>query len=133
MNRTWTMKWLAIAAIVFGLATVLSGGRALFGSMESRAALGNTVSFVLWFNFLAGFIYTLAGAGLLLRRRWAVYASLFVAVSTVFVFAAFGVHIMGGGAFEMRTMGAMMIRSIFWIAVAIVSLRALERPPVSGP
>lgn len=101
--------------------------------MESRAALGNTVSFVLGFNFLAGFIYALAGAGLLLRRRWAVYAALFVAVSTVFVFVAFGVHIIGGEAFEMRTLGAMMIRSIFWIAVAIVSWRALERTPASGP
>jgi len=74
-----------------------------------------------------------AGAGLLLRRRWAVYTSLFVAVSTILVFVAFGVHVIGGGAFERRTIGAMTIRSLFWIVVTIVSIRAMKRTPDLGP
>jgi len=121
---------MAIAAIVFGGLTVLTGGRALFGSLESRAGFGNVVPFVLWFNFLSGFVYILAGAGLLMCRRWAVYTSLFLAVSTILVFVAFGVHVIGGGAFERRTVGALIIRSLFWIAVTIVSIRALKRTPV---
>jgi len=120
---------MAIAAIVFGVVTVLTGGRALFGSLESRADFGNVVPFVLWFNFLAGFVYIVAGAGLLLRRRWAVYTSLFIAVSTILVFVGFGVHIIGGGVFERRTIGALTIRSLFWIAVAIVSMRAMKTTP----
>jgi len=133
MNANRTVKWMAIAAIVFGALTVLTGGRALFGSLESRADFGNTVPFVLWFNFLVGFVYIVAGAGLLLCRRWAVYTSLFVAVSTILVSVAFGVHVIGGGAFERRTIGALTIRSIFWIAVTIVSIRAMKRTPNSGP
>jgi hypothetical protein len=121
------VNWMAIAAIVFGALTVLTGGRALFGSLESRAGFGNAVPFVLWFNFLAGFVYIAAGAGLLLCRRWAVYTSLFVAVSTILVFVAFGVHVIGGGAFERRTIGALMLRSVFWIAVTIVAMRAMKR------
>jgi len=105
----------------------------LFGSLESRAVFGNTVPFVLWFNFLAGFLYVGAGAGLLLRRRWSVYTSLFVAVSTILVFVAFGVHVIGGGAFERRTVGALTIRSIFWIAVTIVSIRAMKGTSNLGP
>jgi len=124
---------MAIAAIVFGIVTVLTGGRALFGSLETRAEFGNVVPFVLWFNFSAGFVYIVAGAGLLLSRRWAVYTSLLVAVSTILVFVAFGVHVIGGGGFERRTIGALTIRSLFWIAVAIVSIRALKRTPHSGP
>jgi hypothetical protein len=127
-----TLKWLAIAALVFGLATVVSGGRALFGSVESRAAVGQAVPFVLWFNFLSGFVYLVAGAGLLWRRRWAVYASLFVAVSTLLVFLAFGVHVFGGGAYELRTVGAMTLRLLFWVAVAVASFRALKTPPDSS-
>jgi hypothetical protein len=38
---------------------------ALFGTEATRAAAGNAVPFVLWFNFLAGFAYILAGLGLL--------------------------------------------------------------------
>src|SRR3972149_11835942 len=79
MNANRVVNRMAIAAIVFGGVTVLTGGRALFGSLESRADFGNAVPFVLWFNFLAGMVYILAGAGLLLCRRWAVYTSLFVA------------------------------------------------------
>jgi hypothetical protein len=123
---------MAFAAIVFGALTVLTGSRALFGSLESRADFGNAVPFVLWFNFLAGFVYIVAGAGLLLCRHWAVYTSLFVAVSTILVFVAFGVHVIGGGAFERRTIGALMIRSLFWIAVTIVSMRAMKRTPSFG-
>ena len=124
---------MAIAAIVFGIVTGLTGGRALFGSLESRADFGNVVPFVLWFNFLAGFVYIVTGAGLLLRRRWAVYTSLFVAVSTILVFVAFGVHVIGSGPFERRTIGALTIRSLFWLAVTIVSIRAMKRTPNLGP
>jgi len=133
MNANRIVTWMAIAAIVFGIVTVLTGSRALFGSLESRADFGNVVPFVLWFNFLAGFVYIVAGAGLLLCRRWAVYSSLFVAVSTILVFVAFGVHVIGGGAFERRTVGALIIRSIFWVAVTIVSIRATKRTPNLGP
>ena len=133
MNANRIVNWMAIGAIVFGVVTVLTGGRALFGSLESRADFGNAVPFVLRFNFLAGFVYIVAGAGLLLRRRWAVYTSLFVAVSTILVFAAFGVHVIGGGTFERRTIGAMTIRSLFWIVVTIVSIRAMKRTPDLGP
>ena len=129
MNANRKVNWIAIAAIVFGVVTVLTGGRALFGSSESRADFGNVVPFVLWFNFLAGFVYIVAGAGLMLRKRWAVYTSLFVAVSTTLVFVAFGVHVIGGGAFERRTIGALAIRSLFWIGVTIVSIRAMKRTP----
>jgi hypothetical protein len=37
MNTNRTVNWMAIAAIVFGAMTALAGGRALFGSLESRA------------------------------------------------------------------------------------------------
>ena len=133
MNANRMVNWMAIAAIVFGVVTVLTGGRALLGGLESRADFGNVVPFVLWFNFLAGIVYIIAGTGLLLCRRWAVYTSLFVAVSTILVFVAFGVHVIGGAAFERRTIGALTIRSFFWIAVTIVSIRALKRTPNLGP
>jgi hypothetical protein len=133
MNPNRLVNWMAIAAIVFGVMTVLTGGRALFGGLESRADFGKVVPFVLWFNFLAGFVYIVAGAGLLLCRRWAVYTSLLVAVSTILVFVAFGVHVIGGGASERRTIGALTIRSLFWVAVTILSIRAMKRTPNLGP
>ena len=126
MKSERILKGLAIAAIAFGVLTVFSGGRALFGGMEARAELGNVVPFVLWFNFIAGFVYVVAGVALLRTRRWAAAAALLLAVVTVLVFLAFAVHILAGGAFEARTVGALSLRSLFWIAVALVAMRAMK-------
>lgn len=107
---------LAVAAIVFGVLTIVSGGRALFGSAEARAAVGNAVPFLLWFNFGAGFAYVTAGVGLMIRGDWAAWLSSLVAIATLLVFAGFGLFVLEGGAYEPRTVMAMSLgaRSGFW-------------------
>ncbi|MDP3827020.1 MAG: hypothetical protein Q8Q74_10755 [Polaromonas sp.] len=82
MNTSRLLKILAAVAIVFGVLTVFSGGRALFGGTEARVAVGNAVDFVLWFNFLAGFAYVLSGFGLWRGRRWAAWAASLLALAT---------------------------------------------------
>ena len=70
VNPKW-VRAAAAVAVLFGAITVFSGGTALFGSAVLRAAYGDVVPHVLWFNFLAGFAYVLAGIGLFRSRRWA--------------------------------------------------------------
>ena len=60
--------------------------------------------------------------GLLLLRYARRYLSI---VLTMVVFAAFGVYVMGGGAFEMRTVGAMTLRSLVWAGIAIFAWRTI--------
>lgn len=114
----------AVVAILFGILTIWSGGRALFGGADARAEVGNAVPFVLWFNFLAGFFYVVAGISLIAWKRWAALISAGIAIATLVVFAAFGWHVALGGAFEMRTVGAMTLRSVVWILIAILACRA---------
>jgi len=121
--------WATIAALVallFGALTVFSGGRVLFGPEAARVAAGNFVPFVLWFNFLAGFAYVAAGVGLWLRRAWAAWLALGIAAATALVFAAFGLHAAMGGAFELRTVAAMTLRTALWAWIAALALRALR-------
>jgi hypothetical protein len=124
-QRKWRIGALLLgaAAILFGILTIVSGGRVLFGNAAARSAAGAVVPFVLWFNFAAGFAYVVAGYGLMARKRWAVRLSVGIAVATVLVFAAFGVHVWSGGAYELRTVGAMSLRSVVWIGIAIIALR----------
>ena len=120
-------RWAAVAAmvaVVFGIVTIIVGGRTLFGGPAERAAAGNIVPFVLWFNFMAGFAYVVAGCGFL-WRRWAAQLSAAIAIGTVAVFVALGIHIFLGGAFEARTIGAMTVRSLVWIVIAVGVCRAL--------
>lgn len=114
-----------MAAGVFGIATVVSGGRVLFGPEPVRAAAGQVVPFVLWFNFLAGFAYLAAAAGLARARRWGALLSLGIAAATALVFLAFGAHVLRGGAFEARTAAAMTLRTAAWAAIAAAACRHL--------
>ena len=43
--------------------------------------------------------------------------SALIAIATIITFAGFGWHVASGGAFEMRTLGAMILRSGVWIAI----------------
>jgi len=79
---------------------------------------GNYLPFVLWFNFLAGFFYVLAGAGIWMQQRWAARLSVAIAGLTVLVFLAFGIHIFSGGVYEVRTVAALSLRSLVWVGIA---------------
>ena len=116
-----TFKIMSLIAIIFGLVTIKSGGMVLFTAGEAHQAAGEYVPFVLWFNFLAGFAYITAGIGLWLQRSWAVLFAMVIAVFTLLVFSALGVHIYAGGAYEMRTIGAMSMRSIIWMGIASIT------------
>jgi hypothetical protein len=114
---------LSALSVLFGLATVVSGGGALFGGVD----VGNAVPFVLWFNFLAGFAYIAAGTGLYFKRPWSAWLSGAIVLATMLVGLALMIHVQAGGAYELRTVGAMSLRIVFWAFVAyhaILSFRS---------
>ena len=128
MTGKAVLRILAVIAILFGALTLKAGGTALFGGPEARAAVGNAVPFVLWFNTMAGIAYLVAGIGLWFARPWAAHLAWLIALATLVVFAAFGVHVAMGGLFEMRTVAAMTLRSLVWLAIAALAWRCLRRP-----
>jgi hypothetical protein len=121
------LRAVAVLAIAFGVLTIFSGGRTLFGPEAVRQSAGAYVPFVLWFNFAAGFAYVVAGAGLWLQRLWAARLAAAIAAATLLVFAAFGVHVLTGGAYEMRTVAAMTLRSLVWLGIAWLASRRVGR------
>ena len=117
-TRTRSLTVAAIIAIAFGLLTLVSGGRALFGGAD----MGAVVPFVLWFNFLAGFAYVAAGLGFWFRTDWATLLSIAIALATAAVSAALLWNVSKGVAFEARTMGAMGLRLVVWVIISIVAI-----------
>ena len=127
-HRASRPAWLlAVAAVAtgFGVLTVVAASRILFGSAAARAAEGDYVPFVLWFNFVAGFAYVAAGVGLALARPWAARLALAIAAATALTYAAFGVHVLLGGRFTSHTVRAMALRTIVWAGLAAVACRRL--------
>ena len=117
--RPLSQSIIAGVAVVFGLATVISGGRALFGGAD----MGAVVPVVLWFNFMTGFAYLLAGIGLWRGTAWAPALSIGIATATAMVLAFFLWHVWRGGAYESRTMAAMILRLGIWVAISSVAVK----------
>lgn len=119
------LRWVAaLVAVLFGMMTVKSGGQVLFGPEEARVAAGNYIPFVLWFNFLAGFLYVITGVAIAMGKKWSLKAALFLMSSTLLVFAAFGLHIMiNEVSYETRTVIAMAARSTIWAVISFVLFR----------
>ncbi|NQW02264.1 MAG: hypothetical protein HQ483_21350 [Rhodospirillales bacterium] len=114
---------IAIFVGIFGALSLKSGGEVLFIDGAGRAAAGNYLPSVVWFNFLAGFAYIAGAVGLARWRPWVAPLAFTIAILTCVVFVALGAHISMGGAFEVRTVGAMTLRSLVWIGVAVAVRR----------
>lgn len=125
LDRSITIWLITIIAIMFGLLTIKSGGSVLFIDGPDRQAAGNYVPFVLWFNFLAGFVYIITGAGLWMKQQWAVWLSVFIALATLVVFALFGIVVINGELYEVRTVAAMSLRTVVWTLIAIFAYRKI--------
>lgn len=118
--------WIKIVAVIttlFGLATIKEGGTVLF-TEEGRIAAGHFVPFVLWFNFIAGFAYVVASIALFKLKSCAKRLSAVIAITTSITFIFFGIHILNGGEYEMRTIAAMTIRSTLWISITVALFRS---------
>lgn len=123
-------KAMSLVAIIFGLLTIKVGGMVLFTGGEAHQAAGDYVPFVLWFNFVAGFVYIATGILLWRQHSAAALMAAIIAVSTLLVFIAFGVHIFADGPYEMRTVGAMSMRSIIWAGIALITYLICRHHPI---
>jgi len=114
-------RYASVFAIGFGVLTLVAGGSVALGLTEARAAAGQVVEFVVWFNFLAGGAYVLAGYGMWHGRFWAYRLSGFIALSTAAVLCLFLWHVWSGGAHEGRTTAALAFRTAIWIVLTRIA------------
>ena len=119
-------KAAALFAVIFGLLTIISGGQVLLSTQAQQAA-GAYVNFVVWFNTLAGFAYVAAGVGMWTRQPWAAKLALVIALATLLVFGLFALHVLSGGAYEMRTVMAMLFRTSVWGGLTLLVQRDLKQ------
>lgn len=117
----------AIFAFVFGAMTLFSAGSVLFGPDTAKQAAGDIVPFVVWFNFGAGFFYILGAIGIWQGRGWAFHLSMLIAAATAFTAVMFARQVLGGDNFEMRTVGALVLRVGVWGAISFALFRARAR------
>ncbi len=119
----YTIRILAAVAFVFGVVTLFKAGSVLFGPQSARDAVGNFVPFVLWFNFFAGFVYIGTAVHMWLDRGCAMRGAVVLTGATTIVALGFFWHISTGGAYEMQTVWALVLRIGFWAVASILLVR----------
>ena len=124
LPRSAWLKDVAVAAAIFGIVTIYSAGVIILDYGSSRELAGAYVPFVVWFNLAAGGLYIVAAAGIWRRRRWSAGLSVLIALATAVAAIPFALHVVGGGDYEIRTVGALAFRMGFWAAVAIILFRS---------
>lgn len=110
--------WIALVFIIFGFLTIISGGKNLFSESGIKSN-ENIVPLVLWFNFIAGFFYFIAGILIFKLKPCVKRLSFIIAILNVIVLFYFINHVFQGGLFEKKTVFAMSFRTLFWVCFAI--------------
>ena len=118
---------IATVAVLFGALTIKSGGDVLFWSEDARIAAGNYIPFVLWFNFVSGFFYIVAGIALYMRQPWVIYLAGAILLGIITVFSALGLSIyIADIAYETRTIAAMFLRTAVWTVITFLSYKVFQ-------
>lgn len=115
----------AAVGMLFGVVTLITGWRVLFGGMAEQLALSDVALRVVWFNFIVGFAYLIAGFGLFRRAPWAAKLAAGIVGVTVLAAAAFAVHKLSAGSYELLTVWALALRAGVWLVIAWAAREAL--------
>ena len=119
--NTLYFKIAAWVLILFGFATIFAGGSVILDLFGMREKEGNYVLFVVWANFISGFLYLIAAYGFFKREAW---TSMVLRVATWILIAAFAgllIHIQTGGIYENKTIGAMIFRTSLTIILLAIA------------
>lgn len=111
-------SWLLL---IFGIATIFAGGSVILDLFGMREKEGNYVLFVVWANFITGFLYLVASFGFFKRKVW---TSAILNVATWVLIAAFAgllIHIQSGGIYENKTIAAMIFRTTLTIILLVIA------------
>lgn len=106
----------AVAAVLFGIVTVLAGARALFGPGP-----GYTVYLpLLWFNTVMGIAYVAVGILAWRHLKLAVYGAAAICVLNLFALGAINFLYTPNGAIARESLQAMTFRTVVWLVLFLV-------------
>lgn len=116
----------AAVAVLFGLATVVAGGRVLLGSDPGYVVFRP----LLIYNTAMGFAYAVAGVALWRNIKAGRNAAGAIFVLNVLVLIGILIVYRGGGAVADDSLRAMTMRTMVWLAL-LVGASWLARQPVN--
>lgn len=128
MKRNKIVRFvIAIILTAFALLTIFMSSSVLFDWFGMREKQGNYVPFIVWTNFISGFLYLLAAYGLLKTKKWSFKILLDLSIAFVIALIVLALYINYGGAFEIKTVKAMIFRTGFTILFFVLVYYNLKK------
>ncbi|HTN09254.1 hypothetical protein [Agriterribacter sp.] len=111
----------ALVSAFFGLLTVFAGGSVILDLFGMREKEGNYILFVVWANFICGFLYLIASYGFFKRKNWTASIIGFTVWILIAAFIVLFFRIWDEEPYENKTIIAMVFRTLLtlgllWIA-----------------
>lgn len=128
--RKYQTRAIVICLALLGMLTVFAGGSVLFDLLDMRKREGNYILYIVWANFICGFIYLIAAYGILKKQRWAAYLLFLASALLLLVFSELIIHINRGGLYETKTVYAMSFRTAATILFSILSYLILVKKAI---
>lgn len=116
----------AIVLIAFALVTVFMSSSVIFDWFGIREKEGDYVPFIVWTNFIAGFIYLISAYGFLKAKKWTFWVLIGTAIFLVTALIILGLYIDAGGVFELKTVGAMGFRITLTFVFSLIAYYKLK-------
>lgn len=114
---------LATILFAFGLLTVFLTGSVLLDLFGMREKEGHYVLAIVWANLIAGLVYLLTAYGVIKEEKWTVN-TLLIALSVLIIGQIlFFAHVVNGGLYETKTVGAMIFRIAFTVLLAVLAFQ----------
>lgn len=127
MNRNKILRIIvAIVLIAFAGLTLFMSSSVIFDWFGIRDKQGNYVPFIVWINFIVGFLYLISAYGILKSNKWAVKILIFAEVLLILAFIGLAIHIDQGRTFELKTIQAMLFRITVTLAFAVIAYYQLK-------
>ena len=115
------VKVVAVIIAFFGLLTIFAGAGVILDMFGMRAKEGNYVLFVVWANFITGFLYLAAAYGLWKQKEWTTTVLAIAVAILIFAFLGLLIWITNGGIYEKKTIVAMTFRTLLTIGVFLIA------------
>jgi len=121
---TLAQRSAAVVAILFGLATLVAGGRVLMGYSDPGYVVYRPL---LIYNTAMGIAYVAAGAAIWSRRTAGKYAAFAIFVFNLAVLLGVVFLYANGGAVAVDSVRAMAFRTSVWLALFVVLAWKVQR------
>ncbi len=109
--------------LIFGLLTLFLSSSVIFDLFGFRAKEGNYVLFIVVSNFICSMLYLFAVYGFITNRKWTTNVLTISLIVLLIGFMGLTIHIVSGGIYETKTIGAMIFRislTVFFVAYSFL-------------